>query len=102
MPPAYAAWQVMYCGVAPCAAETPVARVRHRRRREDPSDASGVGCARPVHHAMSDHGRRGVHRVAPGRAPGRRGARCRGPGRSLDRSPRELPGGATADQLHAR
>src|SRR3989475_3950003 len=49
---------VMYCGIAPCAAETPVARVRHRRRREDPSEASGVGCARPVRHAMSDHGRR--------------------------------------------
>src|SRR5213593_3744317 len=29
MPPASAAWQVMYCGIAPCAAETPVARVRH-------------------------------------------------------------------------
>src|SRR2546428_13042843 len=31
MPPASAAWQVMYCGIAPGAAETPVARVRHRR-----------------------------------------------------------------------
>src|SRR5436309_6493355 len=96
MPPGSPAWQVMYCGIAPCAAETPVARVRHRRRREDPPDPSGVGYATPVCHAMSDHGRRGVHRVAPGRAPGRRGARCRGPGRSLDRSPRELRGGAAA------